>query len=747
MRRARGSSGDAVSLFPFLAVLICTMGSLIVLLVVLVMQAKASAVEHARQREQDSAKVREQAEQARLDIEESRWRIEVLQASRDKTAEALDDKRRELSHLEDEIRRLRDQLDVAAAEAEDIASKAGEGSDAGEASRQRIDELKAELQKAEQDLEAARKARENEKPSYAILAYEGPNGTRRQPIYIECLEDRIVLQPEGVTLRSEDFTEPITDENPLATALRAKREYLKDATGDAEGLPYPLLVVRPRGAVSYAAARAAMKSWETEFGYELVEDELPLAYPEKDEKLTQLMESSVDEARARRRYLQAIAPARFGRRAPALLTASKTGGFVSSGGAPGDAAGDAELDRERTDPSSVRNADPRGRSTGQPAGQPAGLPGHGAGPGGADGDGARVPEGYAAGPGPDARLTDSRAAGPGFGSPGSATPSGAPPGPPQGPYAANGGDGTGGASGREGAASGRGQGQPGAGNLPSENGQQGSGPGSYAGNNPGNGKGQGQPGSSGDATGNAAGDAGDPPVLDGRYGDPLQLAGPRRGQPGGANGGGAPGNAAGPTGDRGGTAGKGSNPAGTMARGGDPVQAARNASGSGGSSVPGGSGGGAPTPGGGAGAGAASADVASSGSIGMGGMPAFGASAGTRSGSRGQGKDWGLPSRAVNATGLTRPIIVQLSANQLVIQPEKKDRVRKPVAISLEGSVDEHVDELVSQVWQRMESWGIAGHNMYWKPILQVRVERGAEPLYDELTRLLQDSGISVVRK
>ena len=40
-RRATGKTEVAVTLFPFLAVLICTMGSLIVLLVVVVQQAKS----------------------------------------------------------------------------------------------------------------------------------------------------------------------------------------------------------------------------------------------------------------------------------------------------------------------------------------------------------------------------------------------------------------------------------------------------------------------------------------------------------------------------------------------------------------------------------------------------------------------------------------------------------------------------------------------------------------------------------
>ena len=36
------------------------------------------------------------------------------------------------------------------------------------------------------------------------------------------------------------------------------------------GEPYPLLVVRPGGVVAYGAARAALKAWDDEFGYELI---------------------------------------------------------------------------------------------------------------------------------------------------------------------------------------------------------------------------------------------------------------------------------------------------------------------------------------------------------------------------------------------------------------------------------------------------------------------------------------------
>ncbi len=51
---------------------------------------------------------------------------------------------------------------------------------------------------------------ERKEPAYSVVPYLGTNGTRRRPIFIECLADRIVLQPEGIELAAEDFEEPLT---------------------------------------------------------------------------------------------------------------------------------------------------------------------------------------------------------------------------------------------------------------------------------------------------------------------------------------------------------------------------------------------------------------------------------------------------------------------------------------------------------------------------------------------------------
>ena len=46
--------------------------------------------------------------------------------------------------------------------------------------------------------EEARRVAKGRPDSYAIIPYDGPNQTRRRPIYIECSADAVILQPEGI---------------------------------------------------------------------------------------------------------------------------------------------------------------------------------------------------------------------------------------------------------------------------------------------------------------------------------------------------------------------------------------------------------------------------------------------------------------------------------------------------------------------------------------------------------------------
>ena len=311
MRRRVRKQAVGVALFPFLAVLICTMGALVVLLVLLVQQAKVDAetliAQQARSREVSQEVLREQ----QLALEDAQWRREVLEQQRQEKQQELADRRLELSHIEDHIRRLE-------ASAEKLMGRLKE-LDEGQASgdtdltplQAQLKELQSAIADKQQQLEAKRAHLSQVERSYTLVPYEGRHGTRRVPLYIECVSEGVILQPEELLLTAADFDGPTGSGNPLDAALRAKREYLAKASGGTSGEPYPLLIVRPSGVVAYHAARAAMKDWEDEFGYELVSEELKLEFGERDERMDQMLRKTVRDARRRQAQLAAAMPRQY----------------------------------------------------------------------------------------------------------------------------------------------------------------------------------------------------------------------------------------------------------------------------------------------------------------------------------------------------------------------------------------------------------------------------------------------------
>jgi hypothetical protein len=326
-----------MALFPFLAVLICTMGSLIVLLVLVLQQARvqggSAVAEAVAEAERDAREQRVAAEQQRREQlaaerqeqrklrelhEELEWQREQFEEQHASQAEQVRRQRLELSHLEDHIRRLEDQHRRLMNEHDKLSAKSPD-EDAQQAEKKVTDEQAAELAELQQKIADAKKKLEETRarnakrpPSFAIVPYTGKNGTRRRPIYIECGEEGIVLHPEGVVFMRRDFEGPLGPGNPLDAALRTVREYWAKVNDPQQtGEPYPLLIVRPSGAIAYAMARAAMKSWEEEFGYELVDAETRLEFPPADPELEQLLNRTIRDARQRQSALAAAMPSRF----------------------------------------------------------------------------------------------------------------------------------------------------------------------------------------------------------------------------------------------------------------------------------------------------------------------------------------------------------------------------------------------------------------------------------------------------
>jgi hypothetical protein len=397
MSRARPVEGPTISLFPFLAVLLCTMGALLVLLVLFSRSAKES-----ERAEADAARQR-QEEDLRLAKEELAWRLRQLQEIRNRTQDDLARGRMHLAGVEDDARKLADELEGL--ERTSIALAADTKPAAADEAA--IAELERSLKNARESLDKAKEELASKPPAYAVVPYEGVNGTHRRPLYIECCIDGVFLQPEGIRLGPADFEGPPGPGNPLASALRAAREHIARGpreSGDPAAQPYPLLLVRPSGVMAYYAARESIQSWGSEFGYQFIDEDWTLNFPPRDPALAEAEMRAVEESRRRIAWLGEVRRAKPARPVQQYRAATTRGGVVAEGG-PSVLGDQSRWDWTEDQAAGDHNGG------GQPAG---GGPGRGFVPGGAGG----TQDGGIAGgdaPGGDVILGRSGAAGGGSG--------------------------------------------------------------------------------------------------------------------------------------------------------------------------------------------------------------------------------------------------------------------------------------------------------------------------------------------
>ncbi len=339
--RATNEDANTVSLFPFLAVLLCTMGALLVLLVVLAQRAgeRVAAASSAPIEPALQQALHENPEEA-AELERQLAKVRAYQkqlAQLRKQAEArLRAEQARLSHLEEHTRQLEHELarlSIAAQQLE--ATENNQLVDQQQAERE-LAHLQQLIQDTESQLDDLRKESQG-KRSYAIVPYKGPNGTYRKPVYIECRKDAIILHPEGIRLVARDFADPSWPGNPLAAALRATRTYLNAQAASAGAPeppdPYPLILVRPDGIRQYRLARKAITSWDTSFGYEFIDSDWKLSFPEEaDPILARKQQHAILLARDQLERLIRSAPRRFRGMALGGNASSASGGQTDSNG-------------------------------------------------------------------------------------------------------------------------------------------------------------------------------------------------------------------------------------------------------------------------------------------------------------------------------------------------------------------------------------------------------------------------------
>jgi hypothetical protein len=296
MRRPR--SKLQVSTFPFLAVLLCAMGSLLLLLFIMDRRAKIAAryrVAQELQARQSRTKAEEESRHAEWEKAKEQLHLSLLLQHDQLRADAkgvqqnLSDATKKLAVVHTRHADLDQDINTKAAKIValqlDIAGRRTglQQADKKETlSKAELIEAVKELAELERAFQHLRALKEREKQTYSLVPYHGKRSDARPPIYVECVGQGVLFHPDKKLLQASDYTpEAIRGEverrhGPLAVQ-KAGKDKGKPPRDEPEG-PYVLFLIRPDGIANFYRAMASLKGYQLDFGYELVDEEWTLDF-------------------------------------------------------------------------------------------------------------------------------------------------------------------------------------------------------------------------------------------------------------------------------------------------------------------------------------------------------------------------------------------------------------------------------------------------------------------------------------
>jgi hypothetical protein len=311
MRRPRQKL--RVSTFPFLAVLLCAMGSLILLLMIFDRRAKIAALQKvhesavlakAHRDTDDEADLARLAEAERLAAaNKQEWedrcnavhaKLEreelVLEGEIAKAREQLNESGAKVEAERDRAKAIAKQLEDAGlvvkksqAATQDKEKAVVEAEQRSDAARRELARQAAELQKLEQALADVRTLRERQKSTYSLVPYLGKRGDNRRPLYLECRSDGYVFHPDEVSFSAFDLSG-----GGLRQEVSRRVTRLVGPERSAIARPYLLMLVRPDGIHNYYRAQQELAGAPIDFGYEFVEADWVLDFrAENDDRSAQ----------------------------------------------------------------------------------------------------------------------------------------------------------------------------------------------------------------------------------------------------------------------------------------------------------------------------------------------------------------------------------------------------------------------------------------------------------------------------
>jgi hypothetical protein len=289
-----------VSTFPFLAVLLCAMGSLILLLLVIDRRAKivarvkaTRALEQAAQAtaedERAAAAHRAEWERRRRELHEQLVRedqelrselqgiesqaaaattkVEAGLAGNRQLQEQFQTERLRLAQLEDELSAHRVKAEKTARQAD--------------VSRADQSRLSAELERMERTLADLKALRQRQQQRYSLVPYRGKRGDNRRPLYIECTGDDLVFHPDHLAVHGW-MLNPGGLRAEIQRRMAQQHPEIKAVNGKPEENAYLLMLIRPNGITTYYRTVAALKGLPIDFGYEFIDQDWILDFSENE---------------------------------------------------------------------------------------------------------------------------------------------------------------------------------------------------------------------------------------------------------------------------------------------------------------------------------------------------------------------------------------------------------------------------------------------------------------------------------
>ena len=163
-RSKRRSDNTAPALFPFLAVLLCTIGALVLILVITVTNSHASA--------------RRDAELAMTEVNDTSDIMEVvsdeLAAQRENLKTKVERRRRDLADIEDHIIRLKKNLEQLADKIVRIQSETSKSELSMADKAEKVAELRKEIDAKKLDLINEIDKQKKRKPAFSVIPYVEP---------------------------------------------------------------------------------------------------------------------------------------------------------------------------------------------------------------------------------------------------------------------------------------------------------------------------------------------------------------------------------------------------------------------------------------------------------------------------------------------------------------------------------------------------------------------------------------------